>query len=113
MNKLSVDAWKSGVNDYVEALDTIHNDEQILKDSFEKHIREFFDFDTIEYNKKFTKITLRWKRDHHPVIRHTTIHRLGMDWIISADYDDKAFRIVKVELYPFELPKEGEIHELE
>ena len=100
-NLEELENWRDAVGIHMDALDTIINDRKILKNSIEAHLKSCFDWDDIEYNKDFTVITLKWEYGHNPVIRHENISELNMDWIIRADYDDEAFRIVVVEVYPF------------
>lgn len=93
--------WKEAVSIHMDALDTLINDRKILKNSIEEHLKLCFEWDDIEYNRDFSVITLKWQYNHNPVIKHDKICQLDMDWIIRADYDDEAFRIVVVEIYPF------------
>lgn len=98
---MELETWKNAVSIHLDSLESIIEDRKILKNSIETHLKSCFDWDDIEYNKDFTVITLKWEYNHNPVIRHENISELNMDWIIRADYDDKAFRIVIVEVYPF------------
>lgn len=96
-----LDSWKYAVSEHISFVDQTINDRQILKETIEKHLSQFFDWDIIDYNRDFTMITLKWDHGVNPVIRNDKIHELGMDWIIKSDYDDKANRIVVIEIYPW------------
>lgn len=96
-----MDKWKLAVEDHIAHLDQLIVDRGILKDEIEKHLAQFFDWEEIECNRDFSVITLKWAYGESPVIKADKISDLNMDWIISADYDDKANRIVLIEVYPW------------
>lgn len=96
--------WQDAVLLHCQERDRIVNDRRELKSLLEAHLQQFFKYDSIEFDKDFNKIELKWKSGVNPVIR-TGIDDLGMEWIIKASTDDKAFRIVVVELYPFGVPE--------
>lgn len=102
-----MDKWKLAVEDHIAHLDQLVVDRDILKNEIEKHLSQFFDWEEIEYNRDFSVIKLKWAYGESPVIKADKISDLNMDWIISADYDDKANRIVLIEVYPWGV-KEGE-----
>lgn len=103
MNFEGINTWKSDVEDHNKALETIIKDRQILMEQISEHLKSFFDYDTIKFSRDFKLITLKWDKDTHPIIKHENIHQLGFDWEIEAGYDDNAFRIVIVKIYPFGL----------
>ena len=107
MNLEEFRTWQDGVCEHIRMLDQMVDDRKILKEIIEKHLKQFFDYDDIEYDREFNKITLKWDKGTSPVIKNDMIADLHMDWIIRADYDDNAFRVVVVEVYPFGLD-EGE-----
>jgi hypothetical protein len=92
--------WQDAVLLHCQERDRIVNDRRELKSLFEAHLKQFFDFDSIEFDKDFNVITLKWKKDVSPIIKDN-IGELGMEWVISSGYDDMAFGIVVVEVYPF------------
>lgn len=98
--------WKEGVCLHIDHLNTLINDRKILKNSMEEHLKSVFQWDDIEFNRDFTRIELTWEHGHNPVIKPENVAKLGMDWIIRADYDDKANRVVVIEIYPWGV-KEG------
>lgn len=106
MNSEELEMWKDGVFEHCHYLETLVNDRKTLKGLIEEHLKQFFDWDEIEYSKDFDVITMKWAHDAQPVIYNTKIGELGMDWIIKAEYDDLAYRIVVIEIYPFGLPVE-------
>ena len=98
---MNLDTWKKAVDEHISILDQTIEDRNTLKKSIEEHLSQFFEWEEIEYNRDFTIITLSWAYDKSPVIKADKISDLKMDWIINADYDDKANRIVVIELYPW------------
>ena len=102
-----MDKWKLAVEDHIAHLDQLIVDRTILKDEIEKHLAQFFEWDSIDHNRDFSIITLSWEKDVSPVIKSDKISELGMDWIIKTGRDDHAFSIIVVEVYPWGV-KEGE-----
>ena len=99
---MNIDEWKNGVREHIYSLNTIIKERQILKELIKDYLSQFFDFDSWETNRDFSKIILKWDKNHNPVINEeSNISELGMDWIITAEYDDEANRIVVIELYPW------------
>ena len=104
MNKEELRRWQDGVLEHCKNVQDMIRERNLLKKHFEEHLSNFFDWHSIKYDKDFNKIELSWEFGHNPVIKQD-IGDLGMEWIIRADYDDKAFRIVVIEVYPFGLPE--------
>lgn len=105
MNLQEFRNWQDDVKDHIISLNTIVNDRRVLKENLENHLREFFNFKEIEYDREFSKIILKWDKNTNPTILNDKISELHMDWIISSAYDDMANRIVIVEVYPFGINK--------
>lgn len=108
MNSTDLRVWQDDVMEHCFALSKLVNERKSLKNRIESHLSKFFDWDSIEHTRDFNKIILRWSPDHNPTIRADKIGGLNMDWIIKADYDDGASRIVVVEVYPFGFDSEGD-----
>lgn len=111
MNEQELLVWSEAVDEHMAMLETTINDRRELKTIIETHLKQFFEWDRIEYNRDFSRIELFYALHHNPVFKTENMGGLGMDFIVRADYDDSANRIVVVELYPFGLPKEGELIE--
>ena len=92
--------WQDAVLLHCQERDRIVNDRRELKSLFEAHLKQFFDYDSIEFDKDFNVITLKWDTDTIPIITKN-IGNLNMEWSISTGHDDLAFSIVVVEVYPF------------
>lgn len=101
MNPEELNGWRKSVNNHIEYLNALVEARKILKNQIEEHLKSIFQWNDIEYNRDFSVIKLKWDYGHNPVIKAENIDKLGMDWIISAEYDDKANRIVVVEVYPW------------
>ena len=105
MNSEEMELWKEAVFLHIEQRNELVNDRKEIKSHLEAHLKEFFSFDEIEYcDFDFNKIELKFMRDVSPVIPKN-IGELNIDWIISTGYDDKAFSIVIIEIYPFGIDK--------
>ena len=108
MNRDELELWREAVFVHSKQRDDLVNDRKEIKSRLEAHLKQFFSFDEIEYcDFDFNKIELKFKRDVSPVIPKN-IGELNMDWIISTGYDDKAFSIVVIEIYPFSIIEENE-----
>lgn len=107
VNSEELRLWQEGVFEYSETLKNLIDGRLKLKELLTEHLSQFFSWDKIEFDREFNKITLYYKRDVGAVIKSDNMSDLGMDWIVSPDVDDKAFRIIKIEVYPFGLPEEG------
>lgn len=109
MNNESLEMWKEAVFVHTKQRNDLVNDRKEIKSRLEAHLKQFFDYDSIEYcDFDFNKIKLKWKRNVSPVISEN-IGDLGMPWIISTGYDEGAFAIVIIEVYPFGIEEENEI----
>ena len=111
MNKEDLQSWREAIKYHVGTLDKLVEERQALKEVFEEHLSNFFSWDGIEYNRDFSRISLYYKKDTGAVIKSDNMSELGMDWIVSPEYDDRAFKIIRIDLYPFGLPEEGEVIE--
>lgn len=105
MNTEEFKQWQDAVLMHCQERDRIVNDRIELKKVLEAHLQQFFKYDSIDFDKDFNKITLKWSKEVSPVIKEN-IKDLGMEWIISTGHDDMAFNIVVVEVYPFGVPEE-------
>lgn len=110
MDKERLEQWKDGVMEHCKYVQDMIKQRKLLKEHIEEHLSQFFDWESIEYSKDFDVITLTWAYGHNPIIYHDKIGELNMDWTIKAEYDDKAFRVVVIEVHPFGI-EEGEYME--
>lgn len=101
MNKEEFENWQIGVKEHLFNLNTLIEERVLLKKYLENHLQQFFDFEEIEYDKDFKKIKLMWSEKSSPIINHKNIGNLMMDWIIKSGYNDKADKVIIVEVYPF------------
>lgn len=103
--------WEEGVFEYSNNLKNVVDDRAKLKELLEEHLSQFFKWDKIVFDREFNRIKLYYKRDTGAVIKSENMSNLGMDWIVQPDYDDEAFKIIRIDVYPFGLPEEGELIE--
>lgn len=111
MNQEQIEMWKDGVFEHCRTVSTVMNDGKIIRKMIVDHLSQFFDWDDIEFDEKFNSITMFWKYGVDPVIKLDTIKDLGMDFIISHKFNKDMGDGVTITVYPFGLPKEGEIVE--
>ena len=104
--------WQESVVEHMDFLSKLVDDKILLKKTIEEHLSEFFEWDEIEYDNDFRKIVLKWEYRNHPVIKTEKINELLMDFIIADDFTSNGSHGIVVELYPFGLPKEGEVVEI-
>lgn len=109
MNKEELRAWQDGVMEHCRMVNTVMDDRMALKKLIEEHLSQFFDWDDIEYGKDFNTITLAWKYGTDPIIKIKNLMNLEMDFIISHGFTKELGDGARVILYPFGLPKEGEL----
>ena len=105
MNPQELEMWKKGVSEHLDLVDQVINERVSLKTLFKEHLKEFFDFNEIDFSRNFDVITLKWEKDANPIIK-SNISQLGMDWEITTGRDDSAFSVVEVIVYPFGIPME-------
>ena len=98
---MEIENWKSSVNNHREYLNTIIEVRKTLKNQMEEHLKSVFDYNSIEFSTDLSVITMSWLPYTSPIIYHDKICDLNMDWVIEADYDDRANRIVVIKVYPF------------
>ena len=104
MNFEDLKTWKSGVEELLKELDRLVDTRNQFIELMKSHIDQCFQgYKTIEFKNDLSEITITYEQGHNPIIRPEHIHKLGMDWLIEAGFDDKAFRIVVIKLYPFGL----------
>lgn len=104
MNPEELLIWQDKVFEHTHIIKKMIEERNALKKEFEEHLSQFFDWGSIEYDKDFNKIELRWENGINPVIQKN-IGDLGMEWIIRPGYDERGFEITVIELYPFGLPE--------
>ena len=113
MNLEELEIWKEGVFEYSKSLKNIVDDRAKLKELLEKHLSQFFSWDTIEFDRDFNRIQLKYRHSTGAVIKSADMSKLGMDWIVSPSYDDRAFRTIIIDIFPFGLPEDGEYIHME
>ena len=101
MNAEQLSIWRKAVNENVSSVEKLVDDRIALKQLFEEHLRIFFDYDDIEYDKDFHRIALKWENGRSPIIDNEIISQLGMDWCVSHKFDEALGDGVVIELYPF------------
>lgn len=109
MNSKELDLWRNGVDEHLELVKQVVDERVALKTHIESHLRDFFDgFSEIDFSQKLDVITLKWDYKVSPIIKTDVIADLGMDWIITNGYNDDAFNVIVIEVYPFGIPAEDE-----
>ena len=108
MDKDTINEWLNDCTTYYRAIQDLGILKNVLIKQMNEHLSQFFDWEKIEYADDFSKITLAWAYLHDPVIRLESIGDLGFDFIISHAYEDKLGHGIRIEIYPFGLPEEGE-----
>lgn len=109
MNNEEFRQWQDAVMEHSRMMDSLVDDRIAIKELMIEHLKQFFDYDEIVFDDKFNKITLKWEYKNDPVIMPEKLVELGMDFIISHDYSEALGHGVMIELYPFGLPKDGDI----
>lgn len=105
---MNLDQWNQAVDEHMTMLNSLIDDRITLKNMFSAYLRQFFDYDSIDYSRDFRVITLRWEEDRNVSIDNDTISNLGMDWLISTEFTDKLGYGVVVIVYPFGLKEESD-----
>ena len=101
MNKESIELWREGVMENCHQLESILSDRVELKNAITSHLKMFFDFDKIQFSNDLNVITLSWEYGHDVIINEDNIHFLGLDWIITTEFNDELGQGVVVKVYPF------------
>ena len=103
MNLEEFKQFQDCIMEHCHQAEAIANDRLSIEKHFKDHLSQFFSWDKIFFSENFDKITLKYAYGHGAVIHSDNLKDLHMDWIVSATTDDKAFRIIQVEIYPFGL----------
>ena len=98
---MNIELWKEGVMENSYDLNTLLKDRVALKRAFEEYIRKFFDFQEIDFDSDFNKITIRWKWSNKVVFDPIVFKEFELDWCISIGYSDVLGQCLEVEIYPF------------
>ena len=107
MNSKELDMWKNGVDEHLQLVKQVVDERIALKTHMEEHLRGFFDgFVEIDFSQNLDVISLKWAYETSPIIKNDIIGNLGMDWEITTDYNDDAFKVVVIRIYPFGIPME-------
>lgn len=106
MNSEEIEMWKDDVMVHCQTITTVLNDRRIIKKVMENHLREFFDYDMIEFDKDFNVITLKWSYDNEPTIKPHELLGLGMDFVISSDFSEELGLTAIIKIYPFGVPND-------
>ena len=102
MNFEDLKVWRDGVCHLLDELDKLVDTRNDFISLMKEHIDQCFSgYRSVGFKTDLTEITINYPKNVNPVIKPETIHKLGMDWIIKAGYDDEAYRIVVIKLYPF------------
>lgn len=111
MNKEGLLQWQDAVLEYCKMRMTLIDDRKTIEELMRNHLKQFFDWDAIIFDIDFNSIKLVWGYGVEPIIKVKSIGDLGMDFIMGNEYSDKLGQCNTVTLYPFGLPKEGELVE--
>lgn len=98
---MNVELWKEDVMTHRKTVATVLNDRKMLKKSMENYLHEYFNYDLIKFSTDLNEITLLWSYDNEPVINPTKLVDLGMDFVISSEYDDELGMSASIKIYPF------------
>ena len=93
--------WQSAVEIHSKARKDFLEDRSMILTMITDHLKQFFDFDEIDFSENFDKITLKF-RVTGAVIRADKIKDLNMDWIISP-FGMGRYSLI-IDVYPFGLP---------
>ena len=103
-------SWQDGVMVYSEAKRNLDKDKSMIQSIITDHLKQFFDFDEIDFSENFNRISLKYHKGCGAVIRADNIKNLNMDWTVIPSIDNCANRIIVIEVFPFGLPKDKEIY---
>lgn len=107
MNLEEYRQWQDDVMENSRMAQTIIHDKVVLKELMTSHLKEFFDFDDIEYTPDFNKIILKWNYTNDPIIYDPLkLKDLNMGFIITHGYSSELGSGIRIELYPFGLSKD-------
>lgn len=105
MNKEDFYQWQDGVMEHSRMTQTLIKDRLALRELMTSHLKQFFDFDSIQYSQDFNRITLKWEYGNNPVINPEKLEELYMEFTISHEFSDKLGEGIRIDLYPFGFPE--------
>lgn len=106
-----LESWKESVFEHSHMMETLVNDRVAIKEWISDYLKQFFDYDIISFDDLFNKIILKWYYQNDPIIKPDVIKDLNMEFIVSHEYSEELGDGVIIEIYPFGVPKEGELIE--
>ena len=99
MNQSEFLSWVDCVQSHMDLVDEMVEDRVSLKEKLENHLSQFFDFEEIEFNRDFSKVTL-WIDGMF--VDCEELSGLLMPWRIESTYDEG----IEVIIYPLGVPNE-------
>jgi hypothetical protein len=105
MDKNDFLTWVGAVEEHMNCLDRIIEDRLLLKKMIQDHLKQFFNWDEIEFNRDFSEITLvvhSLDASDGFIIDPEKIGELMMHWAIEP-YGDYSFKVI---VYPFGVPND-------
>ena len=98
-------SWQDAVEIHSKTRRDYLEDRSMILTMITDHLKQFFDFDEIDFSENFDKITLKF-RVTGAIIRADKIKDLNMDWIISPFSSMGRYALV-IDVYPFGLPNKN------
>ena len=71
-------SWQDGVMVYSEAKRNLDKDKSMIQSIITDHLKQFFDFDEIDFSENFNRISLKYHKDCGAVIRADNIKNLNV-----------------------------------
>lgn len=98
MNKEQVELWRKGAMEHCSMIERMVKDRKELKSLIEEHIGRFFKYDSIEYNKDLSEITIEISENN--IVIPQDIGEIQMDWNISSGWSN-GDEVIIIKFYPF------------
>ena len=91
--------WKNAVEIHVDQVKAIVEDRKTLKNLMEGFLKAYFNFDEIEFNNDFSKISLLWDFPNEPTFTQEQIKDFPFEWKVNSNRSDD----VQIDIYPWGL----------
>lgn len=98
---MDIEMWKKTVQENTRDINSLVKDRIELKEIFETYLKEFFNFDEIDFSQNCDRISLKWRHNSTPNINKKSIDRLDMDWAITTGFSDNLGMGIIVEIFPW------------
>lgn len=99
---MDIDSWKSEAENLNQVVSTMMKDRKFLKNYLSEYLKNFFDYDSIEFSENFHRVVLLFNVNHVSLVTPKNIGKLDMLWKIGTGFTDEYGTTINIVVYPFD-----------